>query len=139
MQSANWHLLRFIFFNQFCWPKPQFLMRSLFCINVIPLNVLKTSATKEVFVLKSLFLIISVQKETNRPITKQYCFIFARFLTLLFKARDHAWNGCIIKGQLISECLLGVIDFPKNQRKICQISALESKKGSNEQSKSTFL
>jgi hypothetical protein len=23
-----------------------------------------------------------------------------------------------IKGQLISECLLGVIDFPKNQRKI---------------------
>ena len=24
----------------------------------------------------------------------------------------------LIKGQLISECLLGVIDFPKNQRKI---------------------
>ena len=43
------------------------------------------------------------------------------------------------KGQLISECLLGVIDFPKNQRKIWQISALESKKWSNQQSKSTFL
>ena len=43
------------------------------------------------------------------------------------------------KGQLISECLSGVIDFPKNQRKIWQISALESKKWSNKQSKSTFL
>ena len=43
------------------------------------------------------------------------------------------------KGQLISECLLGVIDFPKNQRKIWQISALESKKWSNQQSKSTFF
>ena len=31
------------------------------------------------------------------------------------------------KGQLIAEWLLGVIDFPKNQRKIWQISALESK------------
>ena len=43
------------------------------------------------------------------------------------------------KGQLILECLLGVIDFPKNQRKFLQISALESKKWSNQQSKSTFL
>ena len=34
-------------------------------------------------------------------------------------------------GQLISECLLGVLDFPKNQRKMWQISALESKKWSN--------
>ena len=37
-------------------------------------------------------------------------------------------NPQLPKGQLISECLLGVIDFPKNQRKIWQISALESKK-----------
>ena len=44
------------------------------------------------------------------------------------------------KGQWISECLLGVIDFPeKNNEKIWQISALESKKWSNQQSKSTFL
>ena len=43
------------------------------------------------------------------------------------------------KGQLISECLLGLIDFPKKQLKIWQISALESKKWSNQQSKSTFL
>ena len=43
------------------------------------------------------------------------------------------------KGQLISECLLGVIDFPKNQQKSWQISALESKKWSNQQSKGTFL
>ena len=43
------------------------------------------------------------------------------------------------KGQLIWECLLGVIDFPKKQRKIWQISALKSKKWSNQQSKSTFL
>ena len=42
-------------------------------------------------------------------------------------------------GQLISECLLGFIDFPKKQRKFLQISALESKKWSNQQSKSTFL
>ena len=34
----------------------------------------------------------------------------------------------LTKGQLISECLLGVIDFPQNQQKIWQISALESKK-----------
>ena len=39
----------------------------------------------------------------------------------------HRPDGCA-KGQLISECLLGVIDFPKNQWKIWQISALESKK-----------
>ena len=43
------------------------------------------------------------------------------------------------KGQLISECLLGVIDFPKKQLEILQISVLESKKWSNQQSKSTFL
>ena len=52
-------------------------------------------------------------------------------------------NGCLkfesIKGHLISECLLGVIDFPKNQQKIWQISALESEKWSNQQSKCTFL
>ena len=55
---------------------------------------------------------------------------------------EHFWGCSWIlesKGQLISECLLGVIDFPKNQWKIWQISALESKKWSNQQSKSTFL
>ena len=39
------------------------------------------------------------------------------------------------KGQLISECLLGARDFPKNQWKIWQISALYSKKWSNQQIK----
>ena len=48
-------------------------------------------------------------------------------------------NMYLIKDQLISECLLGVIDFPKNQQKIWQISALESKKWSNQQSKSIFI
>ena len=43
------------------------------------------------------------------------------------------------KGQLISECPLGVIDFPKTQQKIWQISALESKKWGNQQNKGTFL
>ena len=52
---------------------------------------------------------------------------------------DKVVQKLVAKGQLISECLLGVIDFPKNQRKIWQISALESKKWSNQQSKSTFL
>jgi hypothetical protein len=46
------------------------------------------------------------------------------------------WNG---KGQLISEYLFGVIDFPKNQQKIWQIFAIESKKWKNQQSKSTFM
>ena len=48
-------------------------------------------------------------------------------------------NKRAAKGQLISECLLGVIDFPKNQQFFLQISALESKKWSNQQSKNTFL
>ena len=43
------------------------------------------------------------------------------------------------KGQLISECIFGVLNFPKTQRKIWQISALETKKGSNQQSKGNFL
>ena len=59
---------------------------------------------------------------------------------LLFRKSEIClFKVSITKGQLISECLLGVIDFPKNQRKIWQISALESKKWSNQQSKSTFL
>ena len=45
----------------------------------------------------------------------------------------------ITKGQLILECLLGVINFPKSQRKIWQISALETKKWSNQQSKGNCL
>ena len=40
-----------------------------------------------------------------------------------------------VKGQLISDCFFGVLNFPKNQRKIWQISALESKKWSNQQIK----
>ena len=32
------------------------------------------------------------------------------------------------KGQLISECIFGVLNFPKQQQKIRQISAPESKK-----------
>ena len=42
------------------------------------------------------------------------------------------------KGQLISECLLGAIDFPKNQRKIWQISVLEYKKWSNHKTKAHY-
>ena len=43
------------------------------------------------------------------------------------------------KGQLISECLFDFLNFPKNHRKIGQISAQESKKWSNQQSINTFL
>ena len=39
------------------------------------------------------------------------------------------WSGT--KGQLISECLFDVLNLPKNQRNIWQISALEYKKWSN--------
>ena len=42
------------------------------------------------------------------------------------------------KGQLISECLVDVLNFPKNQRKIWQISAPESKKWWNQQNEYTF-
>ena len=40
------------------------------------------------------------------------------------------------KGQLISECLLIILNFPKKQQKI---SALEYKKWSNQQNKGTLL
>ena len=39
------------------------------------------------------------------------------------------------KGQLISECLFDVLNFPKNQRKIWQISTLEYRKWSYQQNK----
>ena len=42
------------------------------------------------------------------------------------------------KGQLISECLFDVLNFPKNQRKIWQISALEYKKWSNHKIKAHY-
>ena len=50
-------------------------------------------------------------------------------MTIIFK----------VKGQLISECPLDVLDFPKKQKnKKSQISALESKKWRNQQNKATF-
>ena len=42
------------------------------------------------------------------------------------------------KGQLISECLFDDLNFPKKQRKIWQISALESKKVVKSQDKGTL-
>ena len=42
------------------------------------------------------------------------------------------------KGQLISECLFDVLNFPKDHRKNRQISALESKKWSNHKIKSHY-
>ena len=42
------------------------------------------------------------------------------------------------KDQFISECLFDVLNFPKNQRKIWQISALESKKWSNHKIKAHY-
>ena len=47
------------------------------------------------------------------------------------------WRMC--KGQLISECLFCVLNFTKNQRKFWQISAPETKKWSDQQSKGTFI
>ena len=48
-------------------------------------------------------------------------------------------GNCFYKGQLILECLFDVLNFAKKQQKIWQISALESKKCSNQQNKGTFL
>ena len=42
------------------------------------------------------------------------------------------------KGQLISECLFDVLNFLKQQQKICQISALESKKWLNHKIKAYY-
>ena len=42
------------------------------------------------------------------------------------------------KGQVISECLFDVLNFPKTQRKILQISALEYKKWSNHKTKAHY-
>ena len=47
------------------------------------------------------------------------------------KASKNKSTYLSIKGQLISECLFDVLNFPKKQPKIWQISALESKKWSN--------
>ena len=44
----------------------------------------------------------------------------------------------ITKGQLISECLFYILNFPKNQQKIWQISTLESKKWSNHKIKAHY-
>ena len=44
-----------------------------------------------------------------------------------------------VKGQLISECLFDVLNFPKKQRKIWQISALEFKKWSNNKIKANYI
>ena len=44
----------------------------------------------------------------------------------------------ITKGQLISECLFGVLNFPKKHQRIWQISALESKKWSNHKIKAHY-
>ena len=41
---------------------------------------------------------------------------------------------CLVKGQLISECLFDVLNFPKKT-----ISALKYKKWLNQQNKGTFL
>ena len=43
------------------------------------------------------------------------------------------------KGQLISEWLFGVFNFPKKHAKIWWISALESKNWSNQKDKGTLL
>ena len=48
------------------------------------------------------------------------------------------WTVDTTKGQLISECLFDILNFPKNQRKIWKISALEYKKRSNQLNKGTF-
>ena len=56
------------------------------------------------------------------------------FKEIFFKFLKWLFFKFLSKGQLISECILGVLNFPKTQRKIWQISALETKKWSNQQS-----
>ena len=47
-------------------------------------------------------------------------------------------SACASKGQLMSECLFDFLNFPKNQQKIWQISALEHKKWSNHKVKAHY-
>jgi hypothetical protein len=59
------------------------------------------------------------------------------------KPNTQVWNikkdqNVATKGQLISECLFDVLNLPKNQRKIWQISALETKKWSNHKIKAHY-
>ena len=63
-------------------------------------------------------------------------------LYIIGEDKQQSWINQIVlsaKVQLISEYLLGLIDFPKKPRNIWQISAIESKKWSNQQSEGTFL
>ena len=54
-------------------------------------------------------------------------------------SNEWGYRSWISKGQLISECLLGVIDFPKKQpKKQPKKFPLESKKWSNQQSIALF-
>ena len=48
-------------------------------------------------------------------------------------------TGEVLKGQLISEWLFDVSNFPKNNVKIWWISALESKKWLNQKDKGALL
>ena len=51
----------------------------------------------------------------------------------------HALSVGFPKGRLISECPFDVLDFPKKQRKIWQITALEPKKLSNHKIKKYYI
>ena len=59
--------------------------------------------------------------------------LLGKSLLLFFGSYDYLRTTA--KGQLISECLFDVLNFPKNQR---QISALESKKWSNHKIKAHY-
>jgi hypothetical protein len=69
---------------------------------------------------------------SNSSVSGDFDTFFVSFqqkpFSLLTLVKHSFRDKTLFKGQLISECLLGVIDFPKNQQKIIQISALETKK-----------
>ena len=52
-------------------------------------------------------------------------------------ARQSGWTAAT-KGQLISEWLFGVLNFPKSNAKIGWNSALKSKEWSNQKDQGTF-
>ena len=62
-------------------------------------------------------VLINKQKTEKKIVTVARKFRFWKTQTQLWSALSSG-SATATKGQLISECLFGVLNFPKNQRKI---------------------
>ena len=67
------------------------------------------------------------------------CHVSTSVLEVVKLVQNTIKEALEVKGQLISECLFDILNFPKKQQKNGKYSAPESKKWSNQQNKGTFL